>query len=330
MEFEIYSFVVLNEIFEFRSNKMHKASEKPKVIVVCGPTGIGKTTVGIELAAKFGGEIISVDSMQIYRHMDIGTAKPTPEELARIRHHMIDIVDPDEDFDAARFKSQGREIIADLGRRGCLPFVVGGTGLYIKALLHGMFQFRAGATAVRERLKKEAVDFGSEALYDRLKRCDPESAGRLHPNDTYRIVRALEVFESTGKQIGEFHRKHDFAEEPYQVLKIGLNLDRKILYTRIDRRVDAMIAAGLVDEVRRLLELGYREDLKSMQSIGYRHLSEFISGRLTWEECVRTLKRDTRRYAKRQLTWFGADPTIDWHAPDCIEDIIASVAKFIA
>ncbi len=309
---------------------MYKVSEKPKVIVVCGPTGIGKTTVGIELAGKFGGEIISADSMQIYRHMDIGTAKPTPEELARIRHHMIDIVDPDEEFDAARFMSQGRDVITDLERRGCLSFVVGGTGLYIKALLHGMFQSRSGATAIRERLKKEAADFGSEVLYERLKHCDPESAGRLHPNDTYRIVRALEVFESTGKQIGEFHREHDFAEEPYQVLKIGLNLDRKILYARIDRRVDAMIAAGLVDEVRRLLELGYSADLKSMQSIGYRHIAEFISGRLTWEECVHTLKRDTRRYAKRQLTWFGADRTIAWQAPDRIKDIIALVVKFIA
>jgi tRNA dimethylallyltransferase len=303
--------------------------EKPKVIVICGPTGIGKTAVGIELAGMFGGEIISSDSMQIYRHMDIGTAKPSPEELVQITHHMIDIVDPDEDFDAAQFLSQGRAIIAELGSRGRIPFVVGGTGLYIKALLHGIFQSQSIVSDVRERLKKEADEFGSHLLYDRLKQCDPESAGRLHPNDTYRIIRALEVFESTGRTIGAYHRDHDFTEDPYCVLKIGLTGDRQSLYHRIDYRVDAMIEAGLVDEVRRLLEMGFSADLKSMRSIGYRHMTEFLGGHLSWDECVRTLKRDTRRYAKRQLTWFGADRTISWQAPVDVKDIISLVGKFV-
>jgi len=303
--------------------------EKPKVIVICGPTGIGKTAVGIELAGMFGGEIISSDSMQIYRHMDIGTAKPTPEERAQITHHMIDIVDPDEDFDAAQFLSRGRAIIAELDSRGRIPLVVGGTGFYIKALLHGIFQSRSIVSDVRERLRKEAGEFGSHLLYDRLKRCDPDSAGRLHPNDTYRIIRALEVFESTGRTIGAHHQEHDFTEDPYCVLKIGLSGDRQSLYHRIDYRVDAMIDAGLVDEVRRLLEMGFSADLKSMRSIGYRHVTEFLGGHLSWDECVRTLKRDTRRYAKRQLTWFGADRTISWQAPADVKDIISLVGKFV-
>ena len=307
---------------------MNLGSEKPKIVVVCGPTGIGKTAVGIELAAKLGGEIISADSMQIYRHMDIGTAKPTPEELAQIVHHMIDIVEPDEDFDAVRFLTRARAIIAQLDSRGRLPFVVGGTGLYIKALLHGMFQPESFGTEARNRLKKEADEYGCHLLYDRLKKCDPESAGRLHPNDTYRIIRALEVFESTGKTIGAFHRDHDFADEPYCVLKIGLTIDRQRLYDRIDHRVDAMIDAGLVDEVHRLLEMGFAPDLKSMQSIGYRHMIDFIKNHLLWDESVRTLKRDTRRYAKRQLAWFGADPTITWRDPAQIKDIISAVEKF--
>ena len=307
---------------------MNSGSEKTKVIVVCGPTGIGKTAVGIELAGKVGGEIISADSMQIYRYMDIGTAKPTPKEQAQIVHHMIDIVDPDEDFDAAQFLSRARAIIAELDSRGRIPFVVGGTGLYIKALLHGMFQPESFGSEVRNRLKKEADEYGCHLLYDRLKKCDPESAGRLHPNDTYRIIRALEVFESTGKTIGAFHRNHDFADEPYRVLKIGLTVDRQTLYHRIDHRVDAMIDAGLVYEVHRLLEMGFAPDLKSMQSIGYRHMIDFIGGHLPWDESVRTLKRDTRRYAKRQLTWFGADPTITWHTSAQVKDIISAVEKF--
>lgn len=307
---------------------MHSISEKPKVIVVCGPTGIGKTAVGIQLAGMFGGEIISADSMQIYRHMDIGTAKPTPEELAQITHHMIDIVDPDENFDAAQFLFRARDSITELDSRGCLPFVVGGTGLYIKALLQGIFQAQSVEADIRYRLQKEAEESGSHFLHNRLKQCDPESADRLHPNDTYRIIRALEVFESTGQTIGEYHQDHDFADEPYRVFKIGLAVDRQMLYRRIDRRVDAMIDAGLVDEVHRLLQMGFAPDLKSMQSIGYRHIIDFIGRHLSWDECVRTLKRDTRRFAKRQLTWFGSDPTITWLAPDQVKDMISAIEDF--
>lgn len=303
--------------------------EKPKVIIICGPTGIGKTVVAIELAEKLGGEIISADSMQIYRYMDIGTAKPTAEEQGRILHHMIDIVDPDEDFDALEFARMAREKVMDLHHNGVCPVVAGGTGLYIKALLQGLFRTPPADPEIRKRLNLQAAEIGSSRLHERLKTVDPDTAARLHPNDTYRIIRALETFESTGKSISEHHQEHKFKDEPFIAFKIGLQRDRQMLYDRIDGRVDLMIEAGLVDEVNNLLGRGYSGDLKSMQSIGYRHMVEFIEGQLSWDECLRTLKRDTRRFAKRQFTWFGADPQIQWYAPEELNQIIRNAEEFI-
>jgi len=308
---------------------MSSSFPKPKIVVICGATGIGKTSVGIELAEKLGGEIISADSMQIYRNMDIGTAKPTPVELAQIPHHMIDIVDPDEDFDAVRFSELARERIAEIITRGRLPFVVGGTGLYIKALLHGLFQAQPVDPQVRNRLRQEAAEKGSLLLYERLQEMDPASADRLHPNDVYRIVRALETIETTGKSISDLHQDHGFEDDPYSALKIGLQMNRAKLYERIDKRVDLMIGAGLVDEVKRLLDMGYSPELKSMQSIGYRHVAEFLEDNVPWDECVRTLKRDTRRFAKRQFTWFGAEPRIQWFAPDQLNEVAGLVEAFL-
>lgn len=308
---------------------MGSDSYKPKVIIICGPTGIGKTAVGINLAEKFGGEIISADSMQIYRHMDIGTAKPTAEECRRIPHHMIDIVDPDEEFDAVQFSELARTTIAALNTQGRLSFVVGGTGLYIKALLHGLFQSEPVDPKIRYRLKLELEQEGSRSLYQRLGKLDPDAAARLHPNDSYRIIRALETIESSGKSISKHHRQHGFQDAPFNALKIGLRIDRAKLYARIDRRVDAMIQAGLMKEVKNLLGMGYSPELKSMQSIGYRHMAEFLAGRLPWEECIRTLKRDTRRFAKRQFTWFGADPQIKWYEPDQLNEMIKLVDVFL-
>ena len=309
---------------------MHSVSEKPKVIVICGPTGIGKTTVGIELAGKFGGEIISADSMQIYRQMDIGTAKPTSEELCQIAHHMIDIVEPDEDYDAVRYSNQARDRVAGIVNRGLIPFVVGGTGLYIKALLHGLFQSKPVDAQIRNGLKQEAEENGIGFLFERLKKVDPAAADRIHPNDLYRILRALETIESSGKTISEYHESHGFADDPFTVLKIGLELDRQDLYARIDKRVDLMIEAGFVAEVTKLLDMGYSAHLKSMQSIGYRHVAAFLEKKMPWDECVRTLKRDTRRYAKRQFTWFGADQAISWQPPGHVKDIISLVVKFLS
>jgi tRNA dimethylallyltransferase len=308
---------------------MPSATAKPKIVIVCGPTGIGKTSVAIELARHFKGQIIGADSMQIYKYMDIGTAKPTAREQARVVHHMIDMVAPDEPFDAARYAGHARRIIAELCKQHILPFVVGGTGLYIKALLYGLFNDDVFDPQIRAKLKAEAQTHGIESLHQRLCRVDPETAQRLHPHDTYRILRALEVVEASGKSMSHHHREHGFAEQPFEALKIGLEMERELLYERINQRVDAMFAAGFLDEVKELLARGYAADLKAMQSIGYRHLVDSIQGRISLAECVRTVKRDHRRYAKRQLTWFNADPAIIWHAPNQIEEMIRLVDRFI-
>lgn len=302
---------------------------KPKIVVIGGPTGVGKTAAAVAVAGAFNGEIVGADSMQIYRHMDIGTAKPTPEERARVRHHLVDILSPDEPFDAARYAERAGEVIEDLHEIGMLPLVVGGTGLYIKALVHGIFQARPVDPDVRERLKREAEIGGSTRLYERLRLKDPEAARRLHPNDAFRIIRALEVWEATGRPLSDHHGDHRFAAARFDALKIGLTLPRDALYERIDRRVDLMIADGLPEEVKTLMEMGYGPDLKSMQSIGYRHMAAWLTGDLAWVEAVRTLKRDTRRYAKRQLTWFRADPGMVWHSPDETAAITDRVAAFL-
>jgi len=309
---------------------MNSPTAKPKIIIICGPTGIGKTTVAIDLAQHLGGQIIGADSMQVYKYMDIGTAKPTAEEQARVAHHMVDIVEPDESFDAAQYAERARTKIIELDQQHITPFVVGGTGLYIKALLYGLFDEKVSDPEVRDRLKAEADARGIQCLYERLSRLDPATANRLHPNDTYRILRALEIVEATGQAISKHHKKHGFLDQPFESLKIGLNLDRTLLYERINRRVDAMISAGFLDEVKDLLARGYSANLKPMQSIGYRHMVDYIEGRLSWAECVRTMKRDHRRYAKRQLTWFGADSEIIWKAPGQVEELKLSVENFMS
>jgi tRNA dimethylallyltransferase len=302
---------------------------KPKIIIICGPTAIGKTTVAIEMAQHFKGQIIGADSMQVYKYMDIGTAKPTAEEQARVVHHMVDFVQPDEPFDAAQYAARARAKIIELDQRRITPIVVGGTGLYIKALLHGLFDEKVSDPEIRDRLESEAGVHGIRSLYERLSRLDPETANRLHPNDTYRILRALEVIETTGQAISKHHQKHGFFDRPFESLKIGLNLDRELLYERINRRVDTMISSGFLAEVKDLLARGYSSDLKPMQSIGYRHMVDYIEGRLSWAECMRTMKRDHRRYAKRQLTWFGADPEIIWKEPGQVQGIQLLLKNFL-
>lgn len=267
--------------------------------------------------------------MQIYRYMDIGTAKPTAKERSDVQHHMIDIVDPDEPFDAKQYATLAREQIAELHGRGTIPFVVGGTGFYIKALVHGLFQVLPADSNVRLRLTREAEILGTGALHKRLLKSDPLVAERIHPNDRYRIIRSLEVYELTGKKVSELHREHGFKDTAFKVLKIGLDIDRESLYHRINQRVDGMIEAGLVAEVKGLIAKGYTSELKSMQSIGYRHIAGYLEGRYSWDETLRTLRRDTRRYAKRQLTWFKADSETVWMAPGQLRDIKSSVRKFL-
>lgn len=268
--------------------------------------------------------------MQIYRHMDIGTAKPTAEEQARVPHHMTDIVDPDEPFDAARYAENAGAAVSDIVHRGKNVFVAGGTGFYIKTLIHGIFDAEPVDPDVREGLRQEAAEKGAPFLHARLGKLDPDTAQKIHPNDTYRIIRALEVYETTGETVSMRRNGHRFSETRYNALKIGLHMDRDRLYKRIDRRVDEMVAGGFADEVKRLLEMGYSKNLKSMQSIGYRHIVEFLDGNAAWDETVRTMKRDTRRYAKRQLTWFGADSEVVWTRPDDLENILNMAHRFLA
>lgn len=308
---------------------MRTVIDKPKIVVICGPTALGKTAAAIGLAGQFAAEIISADSMQIYRYMNIGTAKPTPEEQTQVPHHMIDIVDPDERFDAKQYATMARNKISSLHRAGVTPFVVGGTGFYIKALVHGLFGVAASDRKVRSRLQKDVEIHGSHQLHQRLKDCDPDSAVRIHPNDIYRIIRALEVYELTGRAVSDLHRAHRFKDEPFSVLKIGLYMERERLYNRIDKRVDDMVKAGFVDEVNMLLDMGYSSDLKSMQSIGYRHMIDFIAGRLSWDKTLSTLKRDTRRYAKRQIAWFKADAEVVWSTQEQITDIRQKIKAFL-
>lgn len=302
---------------------------KTRIIVISGPTGIGKTGLSVRLAEKFGGEIVGADSMQIYKYMDIGTAKPTEEERARAVHHMTDIANPDEPYDAARYLSEARAAVDDIVARKRLPIVVGGTGFYIKALLYGLFEARPEDKRVRSNLWKQAGELGTDGLYRRLEACDPEAAGRIHPNDTYRVVRALEVYEITGRTMSAYRREHGFSDSPYNALKFALYMDRNELYRRIDHRVELMIEQGLVEEVRDLLEMGFDRNLKSMQALGYRHVLDYLEGTADLHKIKETLKRDTRRYAKRQLTWFRADPEINWVRPDQEELISGFIRRFI-
>ncbi len=299
--------------------------EKLSIIAVCGPTGIGKTSTAITIAEAERGEIIGADSMQIYRRMDIGTAKPTAAEQARVPHHMVDVADPDDAFDAAKFSKLASGVITDLVGRGILPVVAGGTGLYIKALTRGLFESDAGDPGVRASLKAAAEEKGIAVLFGELEKIDPQTAARIHPNDTYRVLRALEVFKTTGRPMSQMQAEHAFADEKYRCLKIGLTMDRETLYERINRRVDVMIEQGLEAEVRHLLDSGYASELKAMQSLGYRHMAAYLGGQMDWDVMVETLKRDTRRYAKRQLTWFRADKDMHWFEPGDVEKILALV-----
>lgn len=287
-------------------------SDLPRVVVLVGPTGVGKSKLAMALVESFGGEIVSADSMQVYRYMDIGTAKPSRLERERFPHHLIDVVFPDEPFHAGLYRKLGREVIERLAQEGKPVWVVGGTGLYVKALIQGIFQAPEIDPGIRQRLKEEGEKRGGAYLFERLREVDPETASKLHPNDRFRIVRALEVYESTGIPISVYRKDHAFREKPYRTLKIGLTLDRKSLNERIDRRVDEMIEKGFLDEVKGLLEMGYGPQLKPMQGLGYKHLSDFLLGKMGWDEALRQIKRDTRRYAKRQMTWFRADPEIKW------------------
>ncbi|MCW7752575.1 tRNA (adenosine(37)-N6)-dimethylallyltransferase MiaA [Desulfobotulus sp. H1] len=299
---------------------------RPGVIVICGPTASGKTGMAIKLSRTFNARILSADSMQVYRYMDIGTAKPSQEELRQYPHAAINILDPDMPFDAAEFARLGRREIMRNFNEGFLTLVAGGTGLYIKALLQGLFRAHPASPERLASLEKQAEEKGSAALHNSLASLDPEAAAKIHPNDTFRIIRALEFYQTTGTPISTRQQEHDFTDRPdYAVVKIGILTDRNELYERINQRVDRMLSEGLEKEVEQLFTMGYGPELKSMQAIGYRHMADILLGRVEREEGIRLLKRDTRRYAKRQYTWFHADPDILWINPANLEEATAAI-----
>jgi len=287
---------------------------KVRLLVLVGPTAVGKTRYSIEIARRWNAEIISGDSMQVYCGMDIGTAKIRPEETSGIPHHLIDIRDPEEPFAAGEFQQLARGLIGEIAARGRLPFIVGGTGLYIESLLYGFdFPEAPADNRIRAELQRFAEQHGAEALHERLREVDPASAARLHPNDVKRVVRALEIAIGTGEAMSaKISGFREPRESPYDFCLIGLTMDRNILYDRIDRRVDAMIEAGLVDEVRRLLARGVPPEATAMQAIGYKEIVPHLTEGLPLVECIERLKRNTRRYAKRQLSWFRRMNGIKW------------------
>lgn len=285
---------------------------RPALPVICGPTAVGKTALALRLAKEYDGEIVSADSRQVYRLMDIGTAKPTEEEQKLARHHLIDVAWPDEEFHAAQFVTLAEAVIKDICERERRPLLVGGTGLYIKALTEGLLEAPSADPVLRQRLHARADEEGRTALHDELARVDPESAARLHPNDLIRVVRALEVYEQSGRPLSVLQDAHGFKNEPYRIVKIGLNLDRELLYRRIDQRAEVMFKLGLLAEAEALLTAGYSPGLKALRTIGYRQAFALLRGEMTQVEALEDLQRSTRRYAKQQLTWFRKDKSIIW------------------
>jgi len=304
---------------------------KPKLVTIVGPTATGKSSLALLLARQFKGEIISADSMQVYRGMDVGTAKPSVAERRMVPHHLIDILDPDQDYSAALFRQQADEIIRELHRLKTPIFLAGGTGLYLKALTRGLFRGPAADLNLRLLFHQEAEAEGTGSLHRKLKSLDPNAAARIHPQDRFRLIRALEVYFQSSKPISNFQKEHGFEEEPYEVLKIGLEYERGELYRRIELRVEKMIENGWVDEVRSLLEHGYSPNLRALQSLGYKHIVSYLVGRIDIAEAIRLIKRDTRRYAKRQITWFKADSEITWffNESESLENIRKAVEGFI-
>lgn len=303
--------------------------KQQKVVVIAGPTASGKSGLAVELSLLLHGEILNADSMQVYRYMDVGTAKPSLSERRAVPHHLLDVVDPDEEFNAALYRSIAVPVIQDLVSRGKVCFIVGGTGLYIKTLMGGLLQCPPADPVLRQRLRDQANSHGLDLLYGRLKELDPVSAKKIHAHDRVRILRALEVIELTKKPFSDLVQNHGFQDSAFHALKICLQIDRKELYHRINERSLLMVERGLVEETKSLLARGYSPDLKPMKSLGYRHAVRHLEGRYDREEMVQQLQLDTRRYAKRQLTWFRADPSMLWIDPQRKEHLVETITSFV-
>ncbi|MGB9597244.1 MAG: tRNA (adenosine(37)-N6)-dimethylallyltransferase MiaA [Candidatus Poribacteria bacterium] len=280
------------------------------LLCILGPTAVGKTEIAINIALKINAEIVSVDSRQIYRKMDIGTAKPTAQQLKLVPHHAIDCINPDQYFSVADYQSLADKAIADIKKRGKVPMLVGGSGMYFRAIIDGIFEGPNADKELRKRLKKEAEIFGIQHLYERLKSIDPKSAAKIHNNDLIRIIRALEVFELSGNRISDLQQQWNNSNPRYPFIAFALNRPRDELYKRIESRIDKMITDGFLNEVRSLAD--YDRNLPSMNCLGYKELLAYLDGKCSFESAVELIKRNTRHYAKRQLTWFRKDKRIKW------------------
>ncbi len=303
--------------------------KRPRLIIISGPTGSGKSTLAVEMALHLGAQIISADSMQVYKGMDIGTAKLTLQQRRGVAHHLIDVIDPDEEFNASEFLSYALPAIRALHGKGVPIIVAGGTGLYLRTLLGGLFDCPPSDPELRKELTEECKRQGAHFLHQRLKEVDIDAAEKIDPNDRVRIVRALEVINLTGRPFSEVIEKHRFSDRRFNSLHLFLNVDRKILYERINRRVNAMIDSGLVEEVKGLLGRGYSEDLKPMRAIGYRHIVGYLKRKWGLDEAIRLTQRDTRRYAKRQIIWFRSESGVTRINPECREEVFKIAEKFV-
>ena len=303
---------------------------KPKLVIVLGPTAVGKSELALELALRTDGEIVNADSQQVYRYMDIGTGKPSQADRQRVPHHLIDVVNPDEEFNAALFRRLATEAIEQIEHRQKTAVVCGGTGLYLKVLMHGLFTGPGQCPEIRKVLEEQISEEGLATLYQRLVAIDAGVTSTIHPNDRQRIIRALEVYQSTGKPLSQWQKGHSFQEDPFDLLKIGLARERPELYDHINRRCDHMIHSGLLEEVRGLVSQGFGLELKPLRSVGYRQMGAVIEGAKNLADASMEMKQETRKLAKRQLTWFRRDSEIRWFHPEAEkEEIFRTVSEFL-
>ena len=303
---------------------------KPKLVIVLGPTAVGKSGLALELAQRIDGEIVNADSQQVYRFMNIGTGKPSEAERQQVPHHLFDVVMPDEDFNAAQFRRRALEIIEQIHRRRKTAIVCGGTGLYLRALTEGLFEGPGQDAHLRAALERRIEEHGLSALYERLSAVDPAAPSTIHPNDRQRIIRALEVFETTGRPISAWQKEHGFHDQPFALFKIGLRRERAELYDRINRRSERMIQDGLLQETQALIARGYGLDLRPLRSVGYLQMGEVLRGEKELPRALAEMQQETRRLAKRQLTWFRRDDEIHWFHPETqLQEIVQRASGFL-
>ena len=303
---------------------------KQPLVILTGPTAVGKTALSIHLAQAIGGEIISADSMQVYKGMDIGSAKIRPEEMQGVPHYLIDELEPDEEFHVVRFQQMAKKYLQQIYDHGHIPIVVGGTGFYIQALLYDIdFTENKGDLSIRQQLEALAAEKGAEYLHQKLAEVDPKSAEDIHANNVKRVVRALEFYQETGTRISEHNEQERQKKSPYHFAYFVLNDDRKKLYERIDQRIDQMLDDGLVEEVTFLKKKGYTRDMVSMQGLGYKEILDYLDGTISLEEAIYRIKRDTRHFAKRQITWFKRERDVIWISKDDFDGKETGILEFM-